>query len=224
MVVTGAGRAFSSGGKLGAVHAETAVDWYWFESGNAADNERIRELRKPVIGAINGMCYGAALMMAVHFDILIAVDTAKIGLIEMRFGANGIDLLAFHVGPQWAKFLALSGDLISAKKAKEIGLVLEVFPAETFEAKVYDLARRVASLPPTAAMLNRKVVNSAMDMMGWKSQKIAADAINAVMNSVVKDQLAADGRPFSELLQQGWKVYKEARDAPYTPSWLEDES
>lgn len=223
VVITGAGRAFSSGGMLHGGARETGVDWYWFMSENSADNERIRELRKPVIGAINGICYGAALMMAVHFDILIAADTARFGLIETRFGADGVDLLAYHVGPQWAKFLALSGDLIPAKKAKEIGLVLEVFPEATFETKVQDLARRIASMPPDAVMLNRRVVNSAMDMMGWKQQRLVADALNAVTNTVVKEQRAADGRLFSELMAAGWSEYKQARDAPYTPPWLDDD-
>lgn len=223
VIVTGAGRAFSAGGMLHGGARDSAVDWYWFESGNSADNERIRELRKPVIGAINGICYGAALMMAVHFDILIAADTARLGLIEMRFGANGVDLLAYHVGPQWAKFLAFSGDLLSARKAKEIGLVLEVFPEAIFEAKVQDLARRIAAMPPDAVMLNRRVVNSAMDMMGWKQQRLVADALNAVTTSVGKQQRAADGRLFSELMAAGWSEYKQARDAPYTPPWLEDD-
>jgi hypothetical protein len=71
-------------------------------------------------------------------------------------------------------------------------------------------------------MLNRRVVNSAMDMMGWAQQKYAADSLNAVVNSVSKEQRAADGRLFSELMQEGWKSFKAARDKPYTPGWLEE--
>lgn len=222
VVVTATGRAFSAGGDLRGTPKNSAVDWYWFLEEGDQFNERIREFRKPVIGAINGFCYGAALMMVIHFDMLIAVDTAQFGLIEARFGEPGVDMLTFMVGPQWAKFLVLSGDLISARKAKEIGLVMAVFPQATFEAKVKDLARRVASLPPTAAMLNRRVVNSALDMMGWRQQKYAANALNAVIDSVAKEQYAANGKKFSELRAESWAAFKQARDEPFTPPWLED--
>lgn len=221
IVVTARGRAFSSGGDISGGNKGSAVDWYWFLDEGDRDNERIRDLRKPVVGAINGFCYGAALMMIVHLDIIVAVETAEFGLIESRFGEVGVDTLAFLVGPQWAKLLVLGGEIINARKAMDIGLITMVFPPETFERKVADLARRIASMPPSAAMLNRRVVNSAMDMMGWKQQKHAANAINAVIDSVAKDQIAANGKKFSDLRKQDWRAFKAARDEPFTPPWLE---
>ena len=223
VVITGAGRAFSSGGDLGhGAKLETAVDWYWFACVEDFDNERIRTLRKPLIGAINGICYGAALIMAAHFDFIIAVEDARFGLIETRYGGTGVDVLAYLVGPQWARFLAMSGELISARKAKEIGLVLEVFPAETFEAKVYDLAARIAAMPPTPLQLNRRVITGATKMMGWGMQKDLAMALNAVTNSVAGEQTASDGRKFSDLMREGWPSFKAARDEPFRTPWLED--
>jgi enoyl-CoA hydratase/carnithine racemase len=221
MVVTGAGRAFSSGGELGAAEALTSSsDWYWFLHQEDADNERIRRLRKPVIGAINGLCLGAGLIMAVHFDFLVASDRARFGLIETRFGGTGVDVLAYHVGFQWAKFLALTGELIDAGQAQRIGLVVAVVPHDRFEEKVNDLGRRVASMPRTAVASNRRVVNGAMEHMGWTAQKEHALALNAVANGDLRGVTAADGRLFSELLKEGWEVYKEARDAPFRPPWL----
>jgi enoyl-CoA hydratase/carnithine racemase len=221
MIVTGAGRAFSSGGELGAAAAlHTSTDWYWFLAGEDADNERIRRLRKPVIGAINGICFGAGLLMAVHFDFLIASDEARFGLIETRFGGTGVDVLAYHVGFQWAKFLALTGELIDAETARGIGLVVAVVPHERFAEKVADLGRRVASMPQHSVASNRRVVNGAMEHMGWTAQKEHALALNAVANGDMREARAADGRRFSDLLGEGWDVYKEARDAPYRPPWL----
>ncbi len=221
VVVTGAGRAFSSGGNLGnAALPVSAIDYYWFLTQEDVDNERIFELRKPVIGAINGLCYGAALMMAAHFDILIASEDATFGLIEARMGGTGVDALSYLIGAQWAKFLALSGELISAAKAKEIGLVLEVFRQEIFEQKVYDLARRIASMPRDAVILNRRLVNASLRAMGWDAQKQLARALNSVTNSVGEQQVAADGRRFADLRKQGWKAFKEARDAPFRKPWL----
>lgn len=221
-IVTGAGRAFSSGGELGAAgELNSASDWYWFLSHEDEDNERIRRLRKPTIAAINGMCFGAGLIMAAHFDILIASDAARIGLIETRFGGTGVDVLAYHVGPQWAKFLACSGELITAHKAKEIGLVLEVIPAADFEDKINDLGRRVASLPPAGVQMNRRVVNGAMDHMGWGSQKNLAMSLNAVANGDLPHAATPDGRRFSDLMKQGWREYKQARDEPFADNWLD---
>jgi enoyl-CoA hydratase/carnithine racemase len=221
MLVTGAGRAFSSGGELGAAEQlVSSSDWYWFLHQEDVDNERIRELRKPVIGAINGICFGAGLIMAVHFDFLIASDRARFGLIETRFGGTGVDVLAYHVGFQWAKFLAVTGELIDAEQACEIGLVVAVVSHERFAAKVADLGRRVAAMPQPAVSSNRRVVNGAMEQMGWTAQKQHALALNAVANGELREATAADGRRFSELLEQGWDAYKEARDAPFREPWL----
>jgi enoyl-CoA hydratase/carnithine racemase len=222
VVITGSGRAFSSGGDLGQSSGlQSAVDWYWFLGEEDYDNERIRTLRKPVIGAINGLCYGAALIMAAHFDFLIAVEGARFGLIETRYGGTGVDVLTYLVGPQWARFLALTGEIISAERAKEIGLVLEVFAPDVFEAKVYDLARRIAAMPPATTQLNRRVITGATKMMGWGMQKDLALAVNAVTNSVGREQTASDGRNFSELLKESWSVFKDARDEPFREPWLE---
>lgn len=222
MIVTGAGKAFSSGGELGAAaELHSSTDWYWFLHQEDVDNERIRSLRKPVVGAINGICFGAGLIMAAHFDFLIASDRARLGLIETRFGGTGVDVLAYLVGPQWAKFLAITGELLTAEKAREIGLVLEVVPHERFAQKVADLGRRIASMPTAAVVSNRRVVNGAMEQMGWHAQKEYALARNAVVNGDGAQATAADGRRFSDLMAEGWQVFKEARDAPFKEPWLE---
>lgn len=221
IVLRGAGRAFSAGGDLQSTPKVTAKDWYWFLVEGDLDNERIRALDTPVIGAIHGYCYGAALMLALHLDILIASEDARFGLMETRFGQPGADVLVYHVGPQWAKFLAISGEILTAAKAREIGLVMEVFAADTFLAKVYDLARRVAAMPPDGVVFNRRVVNSAMDMAGWRNQKTVSNALSAVLNSVAREQATLAGEKFSELRTRDWEAFKEARDKPFAPPWLE---
>jgi enoyl-CoA hydratase/carnithine racemase len=229
-VVTGAGRAFSSGGGGGGAGypnggnpatARTALDWYRF-LGQWGDNlETIRDLRTPVIGAVNGMCYGAGLIMAAHFDFLVAADNARFGLIETRFGSTGVDVFTFLVGPQWAKFLALSGEIITAQKAREIGLVLEVVPAAELAARAGDLARRVAAMPSDAVVLNRRLVNAATKAMGWALTKELSRALDAVTNSVSDRAVSADGRNFNELRTRGdWAGLKDARDAAFTEPWL----
>jgi enoyl-CoA hydratase/carnithine racemase len=225
VVVTGAGRAFCSGGDMGGggdTPRETSLDWVRFLEGEEADNRQIRDLHKPVIGAINGLCYGAGLIMAAHFDFLVAADSATFGLIESRMGATGIGVFPFLVGGQWAKFLMLSGELITAEKAKEIGLVLEVVPAERLMDKVYDLARRIASMPREAVMLHKQEINGTLDMMGYAANKSYVRAQEAVVNAISHQARASDGRLLWDIFrEEGFKGFKDARDAPFKEPWLE---
>jgi enoyl-CoA hydratase/carnithine racemase len=222
IVLTGSGRAFSSGGDMGLGPFETPIDHLRFLEMTNRANERIRGCEKPTIGAINGICYGAALILALHLDMLVASEDARFGMIETRFGAVGVEMLPFRVGLQWAKFLALSGEIISATKAKEIGLVLDVFPRETFQAKVDDLARRVAAMPRYGVTLNRRLLNSAATMMGWGAQKELALGMNTITNAMAEHATAADGRNLQAVLrEEGWRAFKEARDAAFEQPWLE---
>jgi enoyl-CoA hydratase/carnithine racemase len=222
IVVTGAGRAFSAGGHFGGNIPDNPMDWYRFVRAQDEDSERLRDLDKPVIGAINGVCYGAAMMMVCNFDFLIAVDTAELGLIETRFGEPAAEALAFLVGPQWAKFMAITGEMISARKAKEIGLVLDVFDKDDFATKVYDLARRISAVPPNAVMIHRRIVNTTMDNMGWKNQKAIGRALNGILGAAAKENRSVTGRSFSDILEEdGWSAFKEARDSPFFPPWLD---
>jgi enoyl-CoA hydratase/carnithine racemase len=224
-IVTGAGRAFSAGGDMGLGPIETAYDHLAFLEGTNRANERIRTSLKPTIGAINGMCLGAALIFALHLDLLIAARSARLGLIETRFGAVGVELLPFFVGLQWAKFLAISGEVITADKAKEIGLVLEVFPDEQLQPKVEDLARRIAAMPRHGVLLNRRLLVGAATMMGWSAQKELAVALNTVTNAMSEHATAADGRNLQRVLRdEGWQAFKEARDAAFAEPWLEPEA
>lgn len=221
IIITAEGRAFSSGGAVRGKMPEDPLEWYEFLLVQDEDNERLRSMAKPVIGAINGFCYGAALIMVCNFDFLIAVDTAEFGFIEMRYGDPAAEALAYLVGPQWAKFLAISGELITAQKAKEIGLVLEVFPQETFRDKVQDLGRRIASIPTSAVVMQRRLVNCAMENMGWRNQKNAANALNALQAAYAKEHRAPDGRRYVDIRDESWKDFKEVRDAPFRPPWIE---
>jgi enoyl-CoA hydratase/carnithine racemase len=225
VVVTGAGRAFCSGGDFGGGGGGTGQDtlsWVRFLEGEDADNLQIRNLTKPVVGAINGLCYGAGCIMAAHFDMLVAAESATFGLIESRMGATGIGVFPFIVGGQWAKFLMLSGELISAQKAKEIGLVLEVVPDDRLGERVEDLARRIAAMPREAVMLHKQEINGTLDMMGYAANKTYARAQEAVVNAMSHMARSSDGRLLFEVLrEQGFKAFKDARDTPFKPPWLE---
>lgn len=222
IIVTGAGRAFSSGGG-GGQHDPSASAWHAFLDEREQLFAQFIELGKPVIGAINGLCYGVAMRIAAHFDILLAADTATFGLIETRFGATGVEPLPYLVGRQWALFLAISGELITAHKAKEIGFVLEVFPPHELLGKAMDLGRRIAAMPAYAVRMNRRLVFASMNHMGYRTAMETAVALNAITNSVQDEAETADGRRFRDL-RSDTKAFREARDAPFRVPWLPEDA
>jgi enoyl-CoA hydratase/carnithine racemase len=225
VVVTGAGRAFSAGGNMGSTNVprETAADWHAFLESHVRFYEEIRNRRKPSIGAINGICYGAGLILASHLDLLVASEAARFGLIEARFGAGGVDVFPYLVGVQWAKFLVLSGEIISAQKAKEIGLILETAEPDRLHERVGDLARRIAAMPAEATMMNRRVVNDATLMMGWRQNREHALALNAINIANLRNVTTLDGRNLMDILDnEGFAAFREARDAPFHTPWLEE--
>lgn len=223
VVLTGAGRAFSSGGDLVTdPPRDGVVDWYDFMREEDADFAVVRDMRKPVIAAINGLCYGAGLILAAHTDIRIASSAARFGFIESRMGGTGIEVFPFLIGVQWAKFLMFSGELISAERARDIGLVLEVIPADRFQPKVRELALRISAMPPQGVRFNKHVIDSATDLMGLQNQKVAARALNAIVGATSRDARAADGRLLRDVLREGgFREFLRARDAAFREPWLE---
>lgn len=226
VVLTGEGRAFSSGGDLQAdPPRQGSLDWFAFMEEEDVDFDALRRCHKPVIAAINGICYGAGLILAAHADIRIATRSAKLGFIESRMGGTGIEVFPFLIGIQWAKFLMFTGELITAEKARDIGLVLEVVDDEQFTDRVDDLARRVVAMPWQGVQLNKRIIDSAADMMGLHNQKVAARGMNAVLGDVSRDARAADGRLLGDVLATGgFKEFLKARDAAFTTPWLQVQS
>lgn len=236
IVVTGVGRAFSSGGDTQAQNPEipslvrweggprrTAWDQYIFHEEADEVLEYVRQLHKPVIGMINGICYGAGLMYAAHMDLRIAADSARFSLIEGRMGASGADVFPFLIGQQWTKFLMLSGEIISAQKAKEIGLVLEVVRDEELWERTLDLATRIAAMPRFGVMLNKRNIDGTADMMGWSINKRYSHSHKPLVEAMGDEAATPDGRNLRQILhEEGFDAFKTARDAAFATPWLRD--
>ena len=222
-VITGDGVAFSSGGELGSGQPhETTWDWYVTHEELGRHLNGIRDLHKPVIGAVNGICFGSGLILAAHCDIVIASDQATFSFIEGRMGLAGVGMMAHLIGPQWAKFLMVTGEIIDAAKAKDIGIVLEVIEHARFADKVAALGQRVAAMPPYGVMLNKRNVNAAMDAAGWLLTKGFNQSHYPVIDSMAPHAVAADGRRLVDIMRdEGWKAWRTARDAPFAEPWLE---
>ncbi|MCO8245126.1 enoyl-CoA hydratase-related protein [Haladaptatus sp. AB643] len=130
--------------------------------------EYVDDLEKPVIAAINGHALGGGCELAQACDVRIVHERAKLGQPEINLGimpgGGGTQRLARLVGEGQAMRLVLSGEIIDAEEAREIGLVDEVREDEEFEDRVYELAGRMADKSPTALELAKKAVKASSRM------------------------------------------------------------
>ena len=138
----------------------------------------IADVHKVVIAKIRGRALAGGAEMALACDIIVAADNARIGHPGTRgLGSPPINFWFYHVGPQWAKRLLLTGDSVSGKDAARIGLVLDAVPVDELDAEVDELARRIALTDPEIAAANKRIVNAAMELAGARTlQKLATEA------------------------------------------------
>lgn len=123
----------------------------------------VASFEKPVIAAINGMCLGGGLELALACDIRVAADHAKLGLPEVNLGiipgAGGTQRLPRTVGPGWAKYLLFTGDAIPAGKALDIGLVQDVVPLDGLLNRAREIAGKINSKGPLAVRAAKRAAS-----------------------------------------------------------------
>lgn len=165
VVITGAGdKAFIAGADIGEFAGRSAqmqrdvmVQRSLF---NAIDT-----FPKPVIAMVNGYCLGGGCEIALACDIRIASETASFGQPEINLGiipgGGGSQRLTRLVGEGRAMEMILSGQIIDAKTAFEIGLVNHVVPPDQLEAKTIELANTIAEKGPIAVRLAKEAVKIA---------------------------------------------------------------
>lgn len=130
--------------------------------------ENIAALSIPVIARINGDAVGGGCELAQACDIRIARKHARLGQPEISLGlipgGGGTQRLPRLVGKGHAFKLVLSGELLDAEEARNIGLVEEVHTEETFDERVYDLAGDIATKSPTAIRFAKQAVGASSNM------------------------------------------------------------
>ena len=170
LVITGAGRGFCAGADLSEFDFAPGPDLVKrADPGPVIDQafnptaRRLQNLRMPTIAAVNGVAAGAGASLAMCCDIAVASPTAsfiqafsKIGLIP---DAGGSWLLVERLGMARAMALAMTGDKLSADKAKEWGLIWDV--AEDSVAAALALAERLAVMPTKALVSTRQLLRDA---------------------------------------------------------------
>jgi enoyl-CoA hydratase len=123
---------------------------------------------QPVIGVVNGFALGGGCEVAMACDMLIAADTAKFGQPEVNLGIipgyGGTQRLPRLVGRNVAKELVLTGDMITAQRAYEIGLVNRVVPAAELMTTAREIAKKILSRGPVAVRTAKMAMNRGLDM------------------------------------------------------------
>lgn len=160
VVVTGAGKAFCSGGDL---------SWLAGEPDATVDDLRsqmlpfyrgwlsIQKLEVPTIAAINGAAIGAGLCVALACDLRYAAEGAKMGVPFVKLGLHpgmaGTHLMPQVVGEAHARDLMLTGRIVEAAEAMSLGLVSRTWDRETFLDEVLEVAAGIAATAPIASRL-----------------------------------------------------------------------
>jgi len=166
IVITGAGtKAFAAGADIGELNAlGSAVEGAEKARIGQAVTLQIERLRKPVIVAINGFALGGGCELAMAGDIRIAAENARFGQPEVNLGLipgyGGSQRTTRLVGKGMAMFLCLSGDMIDAQLALQIGLVERVVPQDELLPAAKKLAHTIASKAPRAIEACKRAINA----------------------------------------------------------------
>jgi len=165
IVLTGDAKAFAAGADLKEIAALGAREM--MQTGVRRLWKAIADCPKPVIAAVNGFALGGGCELAMHADIIVAGEGARFGQPELGVGVipggGGTQRLVRAVGKFRAMKMLLTGEMVDARQALEMGLVSEVVPDADVLDRALALARRIAELPPIAVMLCKEVVLTGQD-------------------------------------------------------------
>jgi enoyl-CoA hydratase len=160
IVITGNGKAFAAGADLVELEQRTVHDPAFRASRVAW--EAMESCRKPILAAVNGVALGGGCELALHCDIIIAGQSARFGLPEVKVGimpgAGGTQRLLRAAGKFKAMRYALTGDFIPAAEAVIMGLASEVVPDTEVLPHALELAAKIAALPPIAVDAIKEVI------------------------------------------------------------------
>jgi enoyl-CoA hydratase len=199
IVIEGRGQDFCAGGDLTASYDSSGAEPVLDANGQAVeyrgrvdtvDNDAwhcttmterssvpLFRVHKPVIAKVQGHCLAEGTDIALGCDIVIAAEDARIGHPGAR--ANGtppFNFWLYHCGPQWAKRMLFTGDLLSGKDAARVGLVLDAVPTDRLDTEVDELARRISLVDVEVLATHKRAINMGLELAGARTlQRITAE-------------------------------------------------
>ena len=168
VVITGIGKAFCSGQDLEEVVDPSGpkIDAIVGEHYNPIIT-RIRQLKKPVVAAVNGVAAGAGANIALACDIVIAAKSSSFIQAFSRIGlipdSGGTFFLPRLVGWQKATALMMLGDKVSADEAERMGMIYKVLPDESFTDDVVKIAITLAGMPTKGLALTKQLLDNSFE-------------------------------------------------------------
>jgi enoyl-CoA hydratase len=173
VILRGAGRCFSAG-------FEIADDDVWVEGeGPAAVVDDMRfymawersifEFEKPIVAAVHSYCLAGACEVMMLCDLAVAADDARLGEPEIRF-SNGPPalIMPWIIGMRAAKELLLTGKMIDAQRALQLGMVNEVCPREDLDRRARYHALLISKVSPLAVRLQKRALNGIFEQQGLR--------------------------------------------------------
>ena len=208
-LLTAAGeKFFSAGWDLKAAADGDAVDGDYGVGGFGGLQE-LPHLNKPVICAVNGICCGGGLEMALSCDIILAAEHASFALPEIRSGtvadAASIKLpkrIPYHIAME----LLLTGRWVDAEEAARWGFVNQIHPADKLLDKAREIAQMIASGPPLVMAAIKEVVRNAEDMKFQDALNKITKSQFATVEKLYRSEDQLEGaRAFAEKREPVWK-------------------
>jgi enoyl-CoA hydratase len=207
LVLTGAGeKAFIAGADIAAMATMTPAQARAFAERAHGVLERLALLPVPTLAAVNGYALGGGCEVALACDLVYASEAARFGQPEVNLGIipgfGGTQRLTRRVGLMRALEMILTGDPMPAAQAKEVGLVLDVLPADKLLPHAVAQARKIASKGPVAVALAKRAVHAGADA----DLRVANELERQAFASSFATEDAREGmRAFTEKRPPQWK-------------------
>lgn len=193
IVLTGAGRAFCSGYDL-KEYAESAgpnpgvqeMPWdptldFRFMFANTEHFMSLWRSPKPTIAKVRGYAVAGGSDIALCCDLVVMAEDARIGYPPARvWGVPTTAMWAYRLGVERAKRMLFTGDLIDGVEAARIGLVLETVPEPDLDARVDELADRIAAVPRNQLMMHKLMLNQALENTGLATTQVMATFFDGI--------------------------------------------
>ena len=225
IILQGAGEAFCSGYDLkqfaersSGVDLSQEMPWDPMEDYRVMkkwteDYSTLLRCYTPTIAKVHGYAFAGGSDIALCCDLLVMAEDARIGYPPARvWGVPTTAMWMSRVGPQQAKRMLFTGDLIDGVEAKSIGLALDSVPSGDLDSTVEALAKRIAGVPRNQLMMHKLVVNQALEAQGLLNTQMIATVFDGIARHT------PEGLEFQEMAQE--KGFHEAVRHRDSGDWI----